>query len=157
MTRSSSRDIPVSVASKLRSSGEYQLGYDPTASDQRGHRANNDIGSSAVHRDGSCALGIRANHADLAGDYANYRRSDQLPSAVETPLYFKAARITLQPGGKSSLSAANGILYQLSGSTEISLGGEDKVLGAGEALFVAAGAARHHRRNDRMMAVCCTA
>ena len=62
----------------------------------------------------------------------------KLPSAVETPLYFKAARVTLQPGGKSSLSAPNGILYQLSGSTEIS-GGENKVLGAGEALFVAAG------------------
>jgi quercetin dioxygenase-like cupin family protein len=62
----------------------------------------------------------------------------QLPSVVETPLHFKAMRVTLQPGGKSSLSAANGILYQLSGSTEIS-GGENKVLGAGEALFVAAG------------------
>ena len=63
----------------------------------------------------------------------------KLPSVVETPLYFRAVRVTLQPGGKSSLSAANGILYQLSGSTEISLGGESKVLGAGEALFVAAG------------------
>src|SRR6516165_773428 len=63
----------------------------------------------------------------------------KLPSVVETPLYFKAVRVTLQPGGKSSLSVANGILYQLSGSTEISLGGENKVLGVGEALFVAAG------------------
>ena len=62
----------------------------------------------------------------------------KLPSVVETPLNFKAMRVTLQPGGKSTLSAANGILYQLSGSTEIS-GGETKVLGAGEALFVAAG------------------
>ena len=63
----------------------------------------------------------------------------KLPSVVETPLYFKAMRVILEPGGKSSLSAANGMLYQLSGSTEISLGGENKVLGAGEALFVAAG------------------
>jgi quercetin dioxygenase-like cupin family protein len=63
----------------------------------------------------------------------------KLPSVVETPLYFKAMRVTLQPGGKSSLSAANGILYQLSGSTEISLVGENKMLGVGEALFVAAG------------------
>jgi quercetin dioxygenase-like cupin family protein len=63
----------------------------------------------------------------------------KLPSVVETPLYFKAMRVILEPGGKSSLSAANGILYQLSGSTEISLGGENKVLGAGQALFVAAG------------------
>jgi quercetin dioxygenase-like cupin family protein len=63
----------------------------------------------------------------------------KLPSVVETPLYFKAVRVILQPGGKNSLSVANGILYQLSGSTEISLGGENKVLDAGEALFVAAG------------------
>jgi hypothetical protein len=42
-------------------------------------------------------------------------------------------RVILEPGGKSNLSAANGILYQLSGSTKISLGGENKVLGAGEA------------------------
>jgi hypothetical protein len=47
------------------------------APDQGGHGANNDIGNSAVHRDGSCDLGIRANHADLVGDYANYRRRDQ--------------------------------------------------------------------------------
>jgi quercetin dioxygenase-like cupin family protein len=63
----------------------------------------------------------------------------KLPSVVETPLYFKAVRLTLQPGGKSSLSAANAILYQLSGSTEVALDGENKLLGAGEALFVAAG------------------
>jgi quercetin dioxygenase-like cupin family protein len=63
----------------------------------------------------------------------------KLPSVVETPLYFKAMRVMLQPGGNSSLAAANGILYQLAGSTAISLGAENKALGAGEALFVAAG------------------
>jgi quercetin dioxygenase-like cupin family protein len=63
----------------------------------------------------------------------------KLSSVVETLLYFKAMRVTLEPGAKSSLSAANGILYQLSGSTEISLSGENKVLGADEALFVGAG------------------
>jgi hypothetical protein len=57
----------------------------------------------------------------------------KLPSVVETPLHFKAMRVTLQPGGRSSLSAANGILYQFSGSTEISLGGENKMLSVGEA------------------------
>jgi quercetin dioxygenase-like cupin family protein len=70
---------------------------------------------------------------------------------VETPLHFKAVRVTLHPGGKSSLSAANGILYQLSGSTEISLGGENKVLGAGEALFVAAGKTVAERRERRAL------
>jgi len=32
--------------------------------------------------------------------------------------------ITLQPDEKSGVSAADGILYQISGSTEVSLGGE---------------------------------
>jgi hypothetical protein len=36
-------------------------------------------------------------------------------------------------------SAANGILYQISGSTEVSLGGEVKMLSAGEGLFIAGG------------------
>ena len=47
------------------------------APDQGGHRANNDIGDSAVDRDRSCAIGIRPNHANCTGDYANYRRRDQ--------------------------------------------------------------------------------
>ena len=65
------------VAGKLMSSEEYQLGSAPTSPDEGGHRANNDNGNSAVRRDGSCALGICANHANCAGDYANYRRRDQ--------------------------------------------------------------------------------
>jgi hypothetical protein len=55
---------------------EHQLGYDPTTPNQRGHRANNDIGNSAVRRDVSCARGIRTNHTNCAGDYANYCRGD---------------------------------------------------------------------------------
>ena len=73
----------------------------------------------------------------------------KLPSVVETPLHFKAMRVTLQPGGRSSLSAASGILYQFSGSTEISLGGENKILGVGEALFVAAGKTASLRAGSR--------
>src|ERR1700692_1264035 len=65
------------VAGKLRSSGEYQPASAPTTPEQGGHLANNDNGNSAVRRDGSCALGICANHANCAGDYANYRRRDQ--------------------------------------------------------------------------------
>jgi quercetin dioxygenase-like cupin family protein len=47
--------------------------------------------------------------------------------------------VTLPPGEKSVTSAANGILYQISGSTEVSVGGETKVLSAGDGLFIAGG------------------
>lgn len=63
----------------------------------------------------------------------------KLPSVVETPLYFRALRLALPPRETSTLSAANGILYQLSGSTEISLGSETKTLHAGDGMFLAGG------------------
>jgi quercetin dioxygenase-like cupin family protein len=63
----------------------------------------------------------------------------KLPTVTDAPLYFKAVSVTLQPDDKSDVSAANGILYQMSGSTEVSLGGEAKILNAGEGLFIAGG------------------
>src|ERR1700682_2721811 len=63
----------------------------------------------------------------------------KLPTVTDAPLHFKAVSITLQPDEKSDVSAANGILYQMSGSTEVALDGEAKVLNAGEGLFIAGG------------------
>src|SRR5467141_1838586 len=63
----------------------------------------------------------------------------KLPTVTDVPLHFKAASVTLQPGEKSGVSAANGILYQISGSTEVALDGETKMLNAGEGLFIAGG------------------
>jgi hypothetical protein len=63
----------------------------------------------------------------------------KLPTVTDVPLHFKAVSVTLPPGEKSSVSAANGIFYQISGSTEISLGGYAKMLGGGEGLFIAGG------------------
>ena len=63
----------------------------------------------------------------------------KLPTVTDVPLHFKAVSVTLQPGQKSDVSAANGILYQMSGSTEVSLGGKAKMLNAGEGLFIAGG------------------
>jgi hypothetical protein len=65
----------------------------------------------------------------------------KLPSAVETPVDFRALHVSVSPRQTSTLSAANGILYQISGSTEISSGGELKALHARDGLFVAAGKA----------------
>ena len=65
----------------------------------------------------------------------------KLASVVETPIYFRALHVSVSPRQTSTLSVANGVLYQISGSAEISAGGELKVLHAGEGLFVAAGKA----------------
>jgi quercetin dioxygenase-like cupin family protein len=63
----------------------------------------------------------------------------KLPTVTDVPLHFKAVSVTLQPNEKSGVSAANGILYQMSGSTEVAVDGEAKILNAGEGLFIASG------------------
>jgi quercetin dioxygenase-like cupin family protein len=63
----------------------------------------------------------------------------KLPTVTDAPLHFKLVSITLQPDERSSVSAANGILYQMSGSTEVALDGEAKMLNAGDGLFIADG------------------
>src|SRR3984893_10941663 len=63
----------------------------------------------------------------------------KLPTVTDVPLHFKAVSITLQPDEKSGVSAANGILYQMSGSSEVTLDGEVQMLNAGEGLFIAGG------------------
>jgi quercetin dioxygenase-like cupin family protein len=63
----------------------------------------------------------------------------KLPTVTDVPLHFKAVSVTLQPGEKSGVSAANGILYQIAGSTAVALDGEAKTLNAGEGLFIAGG------------------
>ena len=63
----------------------------------------------------------------------------KLRTVTDLPLHFKAMSITLQPDEWSSVSAANDILYQMSGSTEVSPGGAAKMLKAGEGLFIAGG------------------
>src|SRR2546423_10797295 len=63
----------------------------------------------------------------------------KLPTVTDVSLHFKAVSVTLQPGEKSGVSAANGILYQISGSTEVTLDGEAKMLNTGAGLFIAGG------------------
>jgi quercetin dioxygenase-like cupin family protein len=62
-----------------------------------------------------------------------------LPNVTEMLLHFKAVNVTLPPGETSSVSTPNGILYQISGSTEVSTGGEVKILDVGDGLFIAGG------------------
>src|SRR3981189_1243775 len=63
----------------------------------------------------------------------------KLPTVTDVPLHFKAVSITLQPDEKSDVSAANGILYQMSGSTEGALDSETKIPNASGGLFIAGG------------------
>jgi hypothetical protein len=72
----------------------------------------------------------------------------KLPTVTDVPLHFRAVGVTLTPGEKSGALAANGILYQISRSTEISVGGESRMLSAGEGLFIAAGKTATLRAGD---------
>jgi quercetin dioxygenase-like cupin family protein len=65
--------------------------------------------------------------------------SAKLASVVDAPLHFRAARVTIPSGASSRVSSTNGILYQLSGSTEVSIGAEARTLSPGEGLFIAKG------------------
>jgi quercetin dioxygenase-like cupin family protein len=65
----------------------------------------------------------------------------RLPTVTDGPRHFRAVSVTLPPGGRSTAPAADGILYQASGSTTVSAGGVSRTLGAGEGLFVARGTA----------------
>src|SRR6202521_5861928 len=77
----------------------------------------------------------------------------KLPTATEAPLHFRAVSVTLAPGEKSGFSAANGILYQISGSTEVSLGDEVKMLSAGEGWFIAGGKPRRRAEGGKRWAI----
>jgi hypothetical protein len=63
----------------------------------------------------------------------------KLPTVVAVPLHFKAVSVTMRPGETSSFAGADGILYQMSGSTEVSIDGAVKTMAVGEGLFVASG------------------
>jgi len=63
----------------------------------------------------------------------------KLPSLGDAPLYFRAVSLSIPPGQKVSLSGRpNGILYQLSGSTEISAG-QPKTITGGAGVLIASG------------------
>ncbi len=74
--------------------------------------------------------------------------STKLPTVADTPVHFKAVTVTIPSGASSSVSSTNGILYQLSGSTEVSIGAEVKTLSPGEGLFIASGNAAILKAGD---------
>ena len=65
--------------------------------------------------------------------------STKLSTVGDTPVHFKAVSVTIPSRASCGVSSTNGILYQLSGSTEVSIGGEVKTLSPGEGVFIASG------------------
>jgi quercetin dioxygenase-like cupin family protein len=74
--------------------------------------------------------------------------STKLSMVGDTPVHFKAVSVTIPSGASSSVSSTNGMLYQLSGSTEVSIGGDVKTLSPGEGLFIASGNAAKLKAGD---------
>jgi len=74
--------------------------------------------------------------------------STKLPTVGDTPVHFKAVSVTIPSGASSRVTSTNGIVYQLSGSTEVSIGGEVKTLNPGEGLFIASGNAATLKAGD---------
>ena len=72
----------------------------------------------------------------------------KLPAVADTLVHFKAVSVTIPSGATSSVSSNDGIVYQLSGSTEVSVGGAVKTLSPGEGLFIASGNAAILKAGD---------
>jgi len=100
-----------------------------------------------------CAAAVAASAAGQAPPPApaatrTVVASTKLPTLGDTPVHFKAVSVTIPSGASSSVSSSNGILYQLSGSTVVSIGGDIKTLSPGEGLFVASGNAAALKAGD---------
>jgi quercetin dioxygenase-like cupin family protein len=67
--------------------------------------------------------------------------SGKLPAVNDAPRFFRVLEVTLPAGQRTSVTGAAGMLYQISGSTTVTLAGEMKTLNAGEGFFIPAGAA----------------
>jgi quercetin dioxygenase-like cupin family protein len=63
----------------------------------------------------------------------------KLPTVVAVPLHSRVVSVIIPPGAATSSLGAVGILYQMSGSTEISVDGAVKTVSAGEGLYIPLG------------------
>src|ERR1700730_12846058 len=88
-----------------------ELGSDHVVQDNR---------NTAARRGGTCRLRNCTNHASSTGDHPNSGRRDQIADRDGRAAPFQSSECQPYAIEKSGALAANGILYQISGSTEIS-------------------------------------
>jgi mannose-6-phosphate isomerase-like protein (cupin superfamily) len=62
----------------------------------------------------------------------------QLASVIDRPLRIKALGFDISPGAKESFSTTDGILYQVSGTLEVTTPTKTKTLGPGEGMYIPA-------------------
>jgi quercetin dioxygenase-like cupin family protein len=55
----------------------------------------------------------------------------KLPTVTDKPYKFRAVSMVIPPGAQQAVSAVDGILYQLAGSTKVSVGAESTILSPG--------------------------
>ncbi|HEX6441495.1 MAG TPA: cupin domain-containing protein [Stellaceae bacterium] len=80
------------------------------------------------------------NAPGAPGVQAHTLAASKVAELGRAPLYVCALSVTIPAAAASHIAGtANGIFYQLSGSTEIGIGAASKTVTAGEALFIPAG------------------
>jgi quercetin dioxygenase-like cupin family protein len=90
---------------------------------------------------GATALAVSAA-AQTPAPTATVRKvvaATKLATVTDVPLHFKVVSIALSPGEKGGVSGPNSVIFQVSGSTEVSRPGEAKMLSAGDGIFIAGG------------------
>jgi len=82
----------------------------------------------------------RAATASPTADHANRGRRDEIANSDGPTAPFQSVECHHSAGREEQrLNTANGILYQMSGSTEVTISGEAKTLSPSEGLFLAEG------------------
>jgi len=72
----------------------------------------------------------------------------KVPMVTDAPRFFKVVSVTLPAGATSTVTGPSGVLYQISGATQVSVGGETKTINAGEGIYIGAGAAAQLKSGD---------
>src|SRR5438105_905098 len=78
----------------------------------------------------------------------------KLPAIGDAPLHFRAVSLTLPPGSSSTVSATDGIVYEISGTTTVSIAGEVKALNPGEGAFIPRGTVATLKAGDAAPSMC---
>jgi quercetin dioxygenase-like cupin family protein len=60
----------------------------------------------------------------------------KLASVTDMPLYFRVSQIAIAPEARTGTANSAAVLYQISGSTQVSISGQSRTIRVGQGLFV---------------------